>query len=105
MNVCMLVLLPLPSLSLAGRLLEIVKLLMLSLVSLPKVPVAAECCWRAHAKWRAQPPHVVGHQAVQKLLTHETVTSGCEILRKRHLCQICIPLLFWYQNNCNGGLK
>ena len=73
--------------------------------SFPKVPVAAECHWRAQANWRAHPPYVVGHQAAQKLLTHETVTSGCEILRKRHLNQICIPLLFWYQNNCNSGLK
>lgn len=53
----------------------------------------------------SQPPHAAGHQAVQKLLTHETVPSGCETLRKRHLNQICIPLLFWFQNNCNSGLQ
>lgn len=44
-------------------------LLILSLVYLPNVPVAAECHWRMHAGWRAQPLYVVGPQAVQKLHT------------------------------------
>lgn len=102
MNTCMLILLSLLSLSSAERLLKMLKLLMLSLVALPKVPVAAECHWRANANGRAEP---VGHRAVQKPLMYQTVAAGCKVLKKSHLNQICIPLLFSYQNNCNSDLK